>query len=191
LLAVSSRPAPEPGATRSLRARLAAGPLARRIALIDVRLYRVIRSDDLQVEVAHPVITAYTKSGEHAALWYAYGLAATALDRQNAEQYRRAMLGILATQLVNTAIKGVFRRRRPALEELPALVKVPTSLSFPSAHSATAFAAARAFSALAPSPPLYVAAALMALSRVYVGVHFPSDIAVGAGLGLTIGSIAR
>jgi undecaprenyl-diphosphatase len=101
------------------------------------------------------------------------------------------MLGIGATQIINTAIKAVFRRRRPALEELPALVKVPTSLSFPSSHSATSFTAARAYSALVPAPPLYVAAALMALSRVYVGVHYPSDIVVGAGLGLTIGSVAR
>ena len=188
---MSSRPAPEPGATRSLRARLAAGPLARRIALADIRLYRLIRSDDLQVEVAHPVITAYTKSGEHAALWYVVGIAGMLLQPRDADRYRRAMVGILATQLLNTAIKGVFRRRRPALEELPALVKVPTSLSFPSAHSSTSFAAARAYSVVAPAPPLYLAAALMALSRVYVGVHYPSDIGVGAGLGLTIGSMAR
>lgn len=188
---MSSRPAPEPGATRSLRARLAAGPVARRVALADLRLYRVIRSDDLQVEVAHPVITAYTRSGEHAALWYAVGVAGMLVNPRSASDYRRAMLGIGTTQLVNTAIKGVFRRRRPALEELPALVKVPTSLSFPSAHSSTSFAAARALSGLVPGRPLYVAAALMALSRVYVGVHYPSDIAVGAGLGLAIGSMAR
>ena len=188
---MSSRPAPEPGATRSLRARLAAGPIARRIALVDLRLYRYIRSDDLQVEVAHPVITAYTRSGEHAALWYAVGVAGMLLDPRRAADYRRALLGIGTTQLVNTAVKGVFRRRRPALEELPALVKVPTSLSFPSAHSSTSFAAARAYSQLLPGGPLYAAAAVMALTRVYVGVHYPSDIAVGAGLGLTIGSLAR
>ena len=137
------------------------------------------------------MITAYTKSGEHAALWYALGTAAMLLDPRSAAQYRKAMLGIGTTQLVNTAVKGIFRRRRPALEELPHLVKVPTSLSFPSAHSSTSFAAARAYSACLPAAPLYLAAALMALSRVYVGVHYPSDIAVGAGLGFTIGSVAR
>jgi undecaprenyl-diphosphatase len=101
------------------------------------------------------------------------------------------MLGILATQLTNTAVKSVFRRKRPDVDDLPSLVKLPTSLSFPSAHSSSSFAAARGYSALLPARPLYAAAALMALSRVYLGVHYPSDIAVGAGLGLAVGSLAR
>ena len=182
--------APEPGARRSLRARLVAGPLVRRVALVDLRVYRLVRRD-LQVPLALRAVRVYTTAGEHAILWYAVGAAGLATDRRNAGRWRRAMLGILATQLTNTAVKSVFRRRRPAVEDLPALVKLPTSLSFPSAHSSTSFAAARAYSALAPARPLYAAAGLMALSRVYLGVHYPSDIAVGAGLGLAIGSLAR
>lgn len=188
--AVSVPPAPEPGATRSLRARLAAGPLVRRIALFDVRVFTFVRRD-LQVPAARRAVTAYTTAGEHAALWYAVGAAGLLLDVRRAPRWRRAMLGIFATQMLNTAVKGVFRRRRPDLEDLPALVKLPTSLSFPSAHSSTSFAAARAYAPLVPARPLYAAAAGMALSRVYVGVHYPSDIAVGALLGLTVGSVAR
>lgn len=187
---MSARAQPEPDATRSLRARLVGGPLVRRIARVDLRLYTLVRRD-LQVPPAQRAVTAYTTAGEHAALWYAVGLTAMAVDRANADHYRRALVGVFATQLTNTAVKGVFRRRRPSLEELPALVKVPTSLSFPSAHSSTSFCAARAFSATLPARPLYAAAAAMALSRVYVGVHYPSDIAVGAGLGLAMGSLAR
>jgi undecaprenyl-diphosphatase len=190
VLAVPAPTTPEAGATRSLRARLAAGPLARRVAHADLKLYTAVRRD-LQVPAARRVVTAYTTAGEHAAAWYLLGTAAMLADPRNAHAYRRAMAGVLATQMVNTAVKGVFRRRRPALEDLPHLVKVPTSLSFPSAHSSTSFAAARAYSALLPAGPLYGAAAVMALSRVYVGVHYPSDIAVGAGLGLLIGSMAR
>jgi undecaprenyl-diphosphatase len=77
------------------------------------------------------------------------------------------------------------------LEGLPALVSTPTSLSFPSAHASASFAAARAYSALLPGAPLYSAAAAMALSRVYLGVHYPSDIAAGAALGTVIGSAGR
>jgi undecaprenyl-diphosphatase len=101
------------------------------------------------------------------------------------------MVGVLVAQLVNTALKAVVRRRRPALEGLPALIAVPTSLSFPSAHAASSFAAARAYSALAPAGPLYAAATAMAVSRVYLGVHYPSDVAVGAVLGTLMGSAAR
>jgi undecaprenyl-diphosphatase len=190
---VPAAPAPEPGATTSLRARLLAGPLARRIALADLHAYRFVRRD-LQVPAARKAITLYTTAGEHAALWYAIGLGGVLVDRRRAPHWKRAMTGIVVTQVTNYAVKTVFRRRRPAVEELPALVKVPTSLSFPSSHSSSSFAAARGYSRLVPGRSgraLYGAATLMALSRVYLGVHYPSDIAVGAGLGLTIGSVMR
>ena len=170
-----------------------AGPLARRIAVADLRVYRFVRRD-LQVPAAQRAVTVYTTAGEHAALWYAVGACGLLLDARHAPRWRRAMTGILVTQVINTAVKAVFRRRRPAMEDLPALVKVPTSLSFPSSHSASAFAAARGYSRLLPGRSgraLYGAAAVMAFSRVYLGVHYPSDIAVGAGVGLTIGSVMR
>jgi undecaprenyl-diphosphatase len=67
----------------------------------------------------------------------------------------------------------------------------PTGLSFPSSHSTSSFAAARAFGGLLPAGPLYAAAAGMAFSRLYLGVHYPSDVAAGAALGTLIGSLGR
>jgi undecaprenyl-diphosphatase len=167
--------------------------VARRIAKADLRLFTLVRRD-LQVPAAQRAVSAYTTAGEHAALWYGVGTVGLVTDRGRRGAWRRAMAAIFATQLLNTAVKGVFRRSRPAMEDLPALVRVPTSLSFPSAHSSTSFCAARAFAALVPAPVarvLYGGAAAMALSRVHVGVHYPSDVAVGAVLGLGVGSVAR
>ena len=151
----------------------------------DDALYRFVR-----VRLSRPALDgplrALTTSGEHAACWYALGLAGSALDRGNRRLWRRAMSAILATQLLNTALKAVFRRKRPALDDLPASVPVPTSLSVPSAHAATSFCAARGFRDLVPLPLRPVAAAI-AFSRVYFGVHYPSDVLVGSALGALVG----
>ncbi len=87
--------------------------------------------------------------------------------------------------------KGVFDRRRPHLDPL---VHVPHSGSFPSGHAATSFACAATLARFAPrgvAVLLYVLAALIAFSRVYVGVHYPLDVIAGAVLGLGVATAVR
>jgi membrane-associated phospholipid phosphatase len=88
-------------------------------------------------------------------------------------------------------LKHVTERARPPLADpgIEALVTLPESTSFPSGHAATAFAAATAVGVLHPRlrVPLLTVAALVALSRVYLGVHFWSDVLVGSLLGVAIG----
>ena len=79
------------------------------------------------------------------------------------------------------SIKLAIGRRRPVVEDLPHLMATPTGLSFPSSHSTSSFAAARALRALLPPRRCTAPAAAMALSRLYLGVHYPSDVAAGRG----------
>jgi membrane-associated phospholipid phosphatase len=95
---------------------------------------------------------------------------------------------------LTVALKAVTDRARPPLADpaIEALVSLPESASFPSGHAATAFAAATAVGVLHPRArvPLLALAATVALSRVYLGVHFWSDVLVGSVLGIAIGLAA-
>jgi membrane-associated phospholipid phosphatase len=116
------------------------------------------------------------RAGENGMLWLA--LAALLRDR-------RALRVVLAALLANTAVKQVVRRARPDLgPELPPLTHTISGLSYPSAHAATSFAAAGALPL--PAVPLYAAAGAMALTRPYLGVHYPSDVVAGGLLGAAV-----
>ena len=90
-------------------------------------------------------------------------------------------------------LKEVFARERPPVADpgLGSVVPIPGNPSFPSGHSATAFAAATAVAVLCPRlrPFALAIAAAVALSRVYLRVHFPLDVVAGALLGCGVGAL--
>jgi membrane-associated phospholipid phosphatase len=133
----------------------------------------------------------FSATGEHAVLWLALGGAAAVADRPRRAEWARATAVVAATYALNTALKFAIRRRRPRVDGLPPLVGTPTELSFPSAHASTSFCAAGQYARIgAPRGPLYALAVAMAASRLYLGVHWPSDIAAGAAMGAAIGALA-
>jgi len=134
-------------------------------------------------------VLAYSHAGEHAALWHGLAALGWLLDSRRRPLYARTLRAVALTQAVNSVAKLFIRRARPLLEDLPPLMPTMTTLSYPSAHASTSFAGARSLTRVWPPVPLYVAAGAMALSRPYLGVHYPSDIAAGAILGLAMAEL--
>jgi len=126
------------------------------------------------------VARALSWSGEHGALWLAAGLAGAAVDRERRGAWVRATALTTTAHLTSMAVKRIVRRPRPA--HVVPLVRTAGRHSFPSSHATSAAAAAVAYGALGVRvvPPLAVA---MCVSRMVVGVHYPSDVAAGAALG--------
>jgi membrane-associated phospholipid phosphatase len=136
-------------------------------------------------------VRRYSTLGEHAAVWLAVGTGGAVLDARNRPRWVRATACVGGAYLISTSIKLAIGRKRPVVEDLPQLMATPTGLSFPSSHATSSFAAARAFGLMLPAGPLYCAATAMALSRLYLGVHYPSDVAAGAALGALLGRFGR
>jgi decaprenylphosphoryl-5-phosphoribose phosphatase len=136
-------------------------------------------------------VRRYSSLGEHGMVWFAIGAAGAAADRRRRGHWMRATGVVAGAYVVSTSIKLAIGRKRPLVEDLPHLMATPTGLSFPSSHSTSSFAAARAYGTLLPAGPLYLAASAMAFSRLYLGVHYPSDIAAGVALGSVLGTLGR
>lgn len=177
-------------ARRSLLARALRGPAGRAFVRADMAGMRLIRST-ARSRRATRAIVVFSRSGEHGAFWLATGAAGMAIDRDRREQWVVGLAAVGTAYLANSAIKQFARRPRPQLRDLPPLIPTPTQLSFPSSHSASSFAAATAYAGLLPRGPLLATASAMALSRVHLGVHYPTDIAVGAALGCVVGGAVR
>jgi undecaprenyl-diphosphatase len=127
--------------------------------------------------------------GSWAGIWLAIALVlAVAWRRPNV--FLLVAATSLTTNIVTSVLKNLVERDRPpavVLDPKP-LMDVPTTSSFPSGHTSMSFACAYVISRVAPRLTIYVyvLAALIGFSRIYVGVHYPLDVLGGAVLGLVV-----
>ena len=147
---------------------------------------QAVRSDFLD-----PLAEAYTSMGDAGILWIALSLTMLCYKptrRAGVLALCAMALGLICT---NMLLKPLVARPRPWLDVagLVPLIDEPDPNSFPSGHTCAAFAAAMIFWRALPehwvgAKALAVSMAfLMGLSRLYVGVHYPSDVMAGALVG--------
>ncbi|MFJ4918802.1 bifunctional phosphatase PAP2/diacylglycerol kinase family protein [Streptomyces sp. NPDC088725] len=141
---------------------------------------------------AGPVLPRLSRTANHGLLWFgaAAGIATLGKGARSRRAAVRGMASLaVASAAVNIVGKRAVRRNRPVLDAVPLirqLKRQPFTTSFPSGHaaSAAAFATGVALESKGWGVAVAPVAAAVALSRVYTGVHYPSDVIAGAALGV-------
>lgn len=165
----------------------------RRIERADRELMR--RASQARTPRLDYVLVRVTRAANNSGLWFS--IAALLGSFGGVRGRRAARAGVLAIALASSVANGpaklLVRRRRPRAEQASTLIGMPRSTSFPSGHSASAFAFATATSRELPAlaPALVPLAGAVSYSRVHTGVHYPSDVAAGAAIGICCGLLAR
>ena len=141
----------------------------------------------------NPLMMFYTRLGDAGLLFIALGLALLLFKATRKAGFSALCAMLIGLIVVNFTIKPLIARDRPwvVLGDGFNLVPEHDPNSFPSGHTNSAFAFAIALCMAAPKRWMKIAAVclavVMGLSRLYVGVHFPTDVLVGAVIGSLCG----
>lgn len=178
-----------PGPTRPLNVPApptgpASGPSA------EIRVLQAV-----QRTVGRPPVVSVARGmslfGEHAAGWLALGAIGALTDRSRRREWIVATAGVAFAHGASIGVKRVVRRPRPADPSVEVLVGTPSKLSFPSAHATSTTAAAVLYGGLLRKRLWVAVVPPMAVSRLVLGVHYPTDVLAGSALGAAVALIAR
>lgn len=132
--------------------------------------------------------------GDNSLIWHLIGATRGLRSEHHFQAAVRLSVSLgVESALVNGLLKSLVRRDRPVIEQIrPRYLRHPRTSSFPSGHASSGFMAAGLLSEGDHLAPLYYATAVVvASSRVYTRIHHPSDVIVGAALGVLFARVIR
>jgi undecaprenyl-diphosphatase len=142
-----------------------------------------------------PVFIGLSAIGYAGLVWIALAPVVAVLARRNlAFSVGLTAACVWSADLIALGIKAATDRPRPfeTIPQADKLIGATVGQSMPSGHAATSFAGAVVLTYLLPrvAPFVFLLAGAIAFSRVYVGVHYPSDVLAGAALGAGVALVA-
>ena len=142
----------------------------------------------LRHPLLNPVMLAITHLGDAGIFWILVTLALLAFRKTRKIGAACAISMIVGLVATNLILKNWIARIRPyeVIDGLNLMIERQRDFSFPSGHTTNSFAAACVIFGMAPrryGVPALILAALISLSRLYVGVHYPTDVLAGALIG--------
>ena len=129
--------------------------------------------------------------GEHSAGWLAVSAMGALLAPRRRREWLLAGAGALGAHAAAVLIKRAVGRRRPEHPAVEVNVGTPSALSFPSAHATSTTAAAILMAPLTGLPLPVLVVPPMALSRLVLGVHYPSDVLTGVAIGALVAQLVK
>jgi membrane-associated phospholipid phosphatase len=129
--------------------------------------------------------------GEHSAGWLAVSALGALLQPRRRRAWLLAALGALGAHAAAVLIKRVVRRERPSHPAVVVNVGTPSRLSFPSAHATSTTAACVLLAPVTGLPLPVLLVPPMALSRLILGVHYPTDVLTGVAVGAVVAEAVK
>lgn len=143
-----------------------------------------------------PIMTFITHLGDGGYIWIALAVILLIVPKTRKTGLTMAMSMVFNLVATNVVLKNLFARTRPyvVVDGLHRIIEAQSDFSFPSGHTACSFAGAVVIFLRCPRKvgiPAMVLAVLISLSRLYVGVHFPTDVLGGALVGTIAALLAN
>ncbi|MBY6410610.1 phosphatase PAP2 family protein [Rhodococcus sp. BP-252] len=160
-------------------------------AAAEVRILSKIQKTVAAQPGAISVARGMSHFGEHALGWVAVAGVGAALDSTRRRQWAGVAVGAVGSHAASIVIKRVVRRPRPNDPSVQINVSTPSKLSFPSSHATSTTAAAILLGRLTGLPLPAVLVPPMLLSRLVLGVHYPTDVLAGTALGALSAAAVR